>query len=183
MRVEPELDEVVNGDRGMLRAIDVCLQQQCLVAAVSLIFASIDALAALTRPDPSKRTTRSVFISWVDKYLKPEENLGCHAVDLYAARSSVLHIYSTDSELVREGKARPIVYEWQAGPRADTTVLLPPEALIIHVEALDTTFRAGVRAFIIDSEMDLVTKGRVLPNLKTMLCYRPWPQLIVYEAA
>jgi hypothetical protein len=34
MLVDPDLDEIANGPRGMLTGVDVCIQAQCLVSAV-----------------------------------------------------------------------------------------------------------------------------------------------------
>jgi hypothetical protein len=47
MRVEPKIEEVVNGPRGMLQGINVALVAECLVSAVGLMFAALDSLAAL----------------------------------------------------------------------------------------------------------------------------------------
>ena len=127
MRIEPELAEVVNGRRGILTGIDLCLRQECLVSAVALIFSGIDSLAALTRPIDAANTSRSVFIAWIEQFLLPGSGLGCSAIDFYAARCGVLHTHSADSDLQRQGSARPLIYEWRQGPSADAQVPLPVE--------------------------------------------------------
>lgn len=119
MLVEPRLDKVVNGQRGMLAGIRSCLQSQCLVSAVTLIFSSIDALAALTRPVGQGRTNGGVFKDWVTRYVKPEESLGCTAENLWSARCGVVHLYGPDSELTANNRARRIFYRWREGPAAD----------------------------------------------------------------
>ncbi len=48
MRIEPELDEVVNGPRGMLRGIEACLTSE-MFGLGRCAFSGIDSLAALTR--------------------------------------------------------------------------------------------------------------------------------------
>lgn len=50
MLVDADLDEIITGKRGMLSGIDGCLETQCFVSAVALIYSTIDALSALTRP-------------------------------------------------------------------------------------------------------------------------------------
>ena len=47
---DPDLHEIAFGDRGMMRGIDACVDSQCLVSAVSLVYSAIDAIAALDRP-------------------------------------------------------------------------------------------------------------------------------------
>ena len=84
MFVEPKLDEVVNGKRGMLNGIQVCLESECLVSAVSLMFSSVDALAALT-PLDQQSTNSAVFKAWVDRHIQSDKILGCTSDDLWGA--------------------------------------------------------------------------------------------------
>src|ERR1700682_2492170 len=126
MRIEPELDEVVNGQRGILRGIEICLASECLVSGVALIFSGIDSLAALTRPVEAQNTSRSVFIKWVETHLLPGSGLTCTALDLYTARCGVLHTHAAESDLQRQGEAKPLVYEWRHGPPGAARVPVPP---------------------------------------------------------
>src|ERR1035441_108831 len=93
MLVDPDLNEILNGPRGMLKGVDFCIQAQCLVSAVALIYSTIDALSALTRPSAKKDTNRTIFINWVKKYIRPDTTLRCSAHDLYGARCGILHNY------------------------------------------------------------------------------------------
>jgi len=183
MRIEPELDELVYGARGILKGIDLCLGRECLVSSVVLIFCGIDSLAALTRPVDAASTSRSVFIRWVEQFLLPESRLACSALDVYAARCGVLHTHSAESDLQRQGSARPLIYEWRQGPRADAQVPLPAGALVIEVEALHDAFTAAVSRFLVESDTNAGIKDRVRHHLKAMLCYRPWPVLSAQVAA
>jgi len=179
MRIEPRLEEVVNGDRGMLRGIQVCLDHECLVSAVSLLFGAIDALSALTRPIGNPDTDREVFKTWVEDYLLPGSALRCSATDLYAARCGVVHTYSADSRLGREGAARPLVYQWRRGPAADEAAPLPAGTIVVEVEALHDAFRGAIEKFLISSETDAHVHERVQHHLPSLLCYTPWPRLSV----
>ena len=183
MRVEPELDEVVNGHRGILAGIDLCMRHECLVSGVALIFSGIDSLAALTRPVDVGNTSRSVFIAWIERFLLPESGMTCSALDLYAARCGVLHAHSAESELQRKGTARPLVYEWRQGPPADTKVALPPDAIIIEVETFHKAFRVAVNRFLVAADTEPEIKSRVRQHLKALLCYRPWPVMTARVAA
>jgi hypothetical protein len=183
MRVEPKLEEVVNGPRGMLQGINVALDAECLVSAVGLMFAALDSLAALARPIGQPDTTRADFLNWSEKYVQPSKRLGCTSLDLYAARCGVLHTYSAESDLERKGKARRLVYEWRTGPRANAVLPIPQGAVVIEVEALRDAIREAVRRFIVDSEMDPAMRERVQAHLPSMLCYAPWPRLEVDIAA
>jgi hypothetical protein len=58
MRTDPEIVEIVNGPRGMFQGIRACVERQCLVSAVALIYSCIDSLSALTRSTNQPDTTR-----------------------------------------------------------------------------------------------------------------------------
>src|ERR1035441_2369345 len=118
MLVDPDLNEILNGPRGMLKGVDVCIQAQCLVSAVALIYSTIDALSALTRPSAKKDTNRTIFINWVKKYIRPDTTLRCSAHDLYGARCGILHNYGLNSKLRREGEAKALIYKWREGCRS-----------------------------------------------------------------
>jgi hypothetical protein len=91
MRIEPTVDEVINGPRGMLRGIAATVKAQCLVSAISPMFSTLAALAALDRPSNEQSTNHRFFEDWARKYVRPNDSLGCCAKDLYAARCGVLH--------------------------------------------------------------------------------------------
>lgn len=183
MRIEPKLEEIIYGDRGILKGIDVCLKAQCLVSAVSLIFSGIDSLAALTRGLDEVSTSRQVFKAWVDRYLLPDPNLSCNATDLYAARCGVLHTYSPESDLMKQGKAQPIIYQWHEGPDADATVPLPPDSIVVSVEDLYSAFKGAIKKFLRDAEINDEVKAKVRHHLASLLCYAPFPTLAINVAA
>ena len=179
MFVEPKLDEVVNGKRGMLNGIQVCLESECLVSAVSLMFSSVDALAALTRPIGQQSTNGAVFKAWVDRYIQSDKILGCTSDDLWGARCGVLHLYSPDSDLSAKNKARRIYYQWSAEPAVEAARTIPAGSLVIYVEALHKAVVQAAHDFIADSEMDSQVKQLVQSHLPSMLCYEPYPALAV----
>lgn len=183
MRVDPTLDEVVSGDRGMLRGIEAALDAQCLVSALTLMFATIDALAALTRPPGATDTSSSVFIDWTQRFLDPQKRLRCSAEDLYSARCGVLHTYSVESSRVRSGSARPLVYEWRGGPPANATVPLPDGAITLEVESLHSALTEAIAAFMRAADGDPDIRARVESHLPELLCYSPWPRMVVASVA
>src|SRR5260370_41718531 len=94
----------------MLRGIDVCIQAQCLVSAVALIYSTIDAISTLARPLKAEETNRKIFIAWVTKYMRPKRTLRCSPADLYGARCGVFHKYGVNSRLRRRCFAKAIIY-------------------------------------------------------------------------
>lgn len=177
MRNDPDLEEVVYGPRGMLSGIQAVLDAQCLVSGVSLIFSTMDAISALTRPDPSSDTNKLIFEAWVNKYLLESSSLRCSATDLYAARCGILHTYGYESRLGRQQQSRPIVYEWLSGPSADLGAKLPPNAIIVKVDSLFVALKSAIQKYLYDLERDPTLESLLEGNLPSLLCYIPWPAL------
>jgi hypothetical protein len=183
MRTNPDLQEIVFGDRGMVRGIEACVRQQCLVSAVALIYSSIDTIAALARNDPSADTTSKEFVQWLEAYFLPSADLPCSAIDLYGARCGILHTYSQDSRKRREGKAKALVYCWRSGPAADAEIPLPPDAVVIVIEDLIEAFRHAVIRFVESCSQRPELARLVDVNLRELLCYRPCEPVTIYVAA
>ena len=173
MLTTPTLHEVVQGPRGMLRGIEAALGTQCMVSAVTLCYATIDAVAALSRPEGQRETSRSVFIEWVDTYLLPADGLTCNAIDLYGARCGVLHTYRPDSGLSAAGEARPIFYQWRDGPPAAYERDLPANALVVNVESLVQAVRAGAEKFAAAERTNPQLSERIARHMRDLLCYVP----------
>ena len=175
MLVDPEFNAVVFGERGMMKGIDSCIQSQCLVSAITLIYSAIDAVSALTRPMNKKDTDRDIFMEWINKYLAPSKRFQCTPEDIYSARYGVLHNYGTASRLTRAGSARHIIYMWKDGPSPtpESRSNLPNDAIIIVVEHLVDALQNAMNAFAIDIEDDDDLKQRMRHHIKTLLCYKP----------
>jgi len=183
MRIAPELEEVLLGKRGMLRGIEVALEQECLISAVALMHATIDAVSALTRPKEQDDTSRQVFEAWVKRFLLPGSGFEFSASDLYAARCGVLHTSSSESRLEREQGAMPLVYQWSAGPPADQAHPLPTGAVVVRVESLHRAIRHAVALFLKASEAEPDLHDRVAHHLRALFCYVPWPTSAVRAVA
>lgn len=173
MRTNPDLIEVVKGERGMLRGIEACISSQCLVSALTLVYSTIDALAALDRPSENQDSGRSDFKNWVERHLLPNSGFELPWEVLYGARCGILHTYSPDSSMARNGVEK-IVYEWRAGPAAGAEVDVPADAVVIVVEDLLDALHGAIQSFLREIERDDATAGRVQIHSASLLCYRPW---------
>src|SRR2546430_3498723 len=97
--------------------IEACLQNSLSAPALILLYSGIDTAGWLD--SDQQYATRSSFISWVDKYLLRAKKLACTALDLYAARCGLVHIFTPDSHLSARGDARRICYAWGRGRAED----------------------------------------------------------------
>lgn len=185
MLTDPDIAEIVRGPRGMMRGIDSCVHQQCLMSAITLIYSTIDALSALTRPLDQPDTKSNIFVAWVDKYLLPESRLSCSSEDLYGARCGILHNYGLDSAMRRQGRAKALVYRWREGPFPDPQhrARIPADAITICVEDLHEALNTAVENFLIQIGTDVALKSRIDRHRKDLLCYRPWSAVKIRVAA
>ena len=173
---DPTVDEIVYGERGMLKGIKLCTEALCLMSAITLIYSSIDALAALTIPVKNKKSKGADFEAWIDEYFLPHLAVNLLAKDLWAARCGILHAYSRHSDLSRSGTSRSLIYKWRKVHHPNDIKLqreLAAGAAAVEVEALVEAFESAVRSFqdAIDQQADL--RVRVEHHLKSLLCYKP----------
>jgi len=182
MLTDPDLVEIITGQRGMLQGVESCVSKECLVSAIALIYSTIDALSALTRPVTQADTERSVFIDWVRCYLLPSSRVPCTPEDLYGARCGILHNYGIDSSMRRRDAAKALIYCWRNGPQPDShhRAHIPGDALTICVEDLKEALDAAVEKFLQQIEADQALRSTVNHHLKDLLCYRPWVPVEIY---
>lgn len=149
--------------------VETCLQNNLSGPALILLYSSIDTAGWLD--SDQQYATRSSFINWVDKYLLRAKPLACMALDLYAARCGLVHIFTPDSQLSTQGHARRICYAWGQARAEDLqrTIDLSnkgTEYVAVHVDELYEAWRLGLLAFTEDIENDPARKTRVYAKAK-----------------
>jgi len=173
MLVNPQLEQVIHGPRGMIPGIDACLASQCLVSAVTLMFAAIDALAALTRPITQGETDSETFRTWTNRFIDPATRLHCTAQDLWGARCGILHSYSPEAARAAQFGARRVFYQWRQGPAANAARALPANAIVLTVEDLYEVLVDAMNAYLHESVVDAELSQRLNVHLPSLLCYEP----------
>ncbi len=136
----------------LISSIELCIGNQLGVPSQILTYATIDIMAWLDRDKNHPDVQRSDFIKWVDAYLLPGSQLSCTAIDLYAARCSLIHSYSAESKLSREGKARELFYAWPPADERELQTLVDHfggrDAQAVGIENLLGALKQGVAKFI-----------------------------------
>jgi hypothetical protein len=147
-------------------AINICTERGLFVPAQVLIFSALDAFSYIELPQIANVMDR--FRAWVDKRVLPHDDILCDAVDLYAARSAILHRFGVRSRLSESGQAASIAFSHGDAPfatlrelrdsvRAKTGKVIP----IVRLEALADALREGVTALLQDVEADPDLKARM----------------------
>lgn len=136
----------------LFETIDFCLEKKFYIPSLILIYSGIDAMAWLYRPEQDDAVTRENFIAWTEKFINPEDSLKCTAIDLYAARCSIIHSFTYESKLTREGTSKQIFYTLgDANPDKLQKIMdfkHPNTTIVLSIEALYKSFQEGVFGYI-----------------------------------
>ena len=95
----------------MFEAAELCRERALDVPMLVLVYTAMDTLAWALYGD-KVNGVRGRFTGLCNSYILPNGKFECDALELYAARCSVLHTLGWESELSRTGKARSVFYSF-----------------------------------------------------------------------
>jgi hypothetical protein len=170
------INNAIYGKQGIKRAIDIVFEGGCLGAGLILIFAAIDAMGNLARPDGKDQNDGDDFKQWVSRYLRLSGDIDVTPDDLWGARNAVLHTYGAYSRDVLSGKAKVIGWVDRCRPPVRYAPGVDPDMLMVSVSAFKDAFSAGVDKFLTDVFSDPDLKCRVEPRLPELLMALPFPK-------
>ena len=140
------------------RAVELCLASHLRAPALVLIYTGIDFMASFDRPQEASKVARQHYLDWVERYLLPNGQLNCSAIDIYAARCALVHTYGGTSALTQDGKARSIGYAWGTKEPDEAQRVLDQvgitDHVFIHVGELFEAFKQGATSFLEDVGKD-----------------------------
>jgi hypothetical protein len=136
----------------LVDTIQINFSNGAIMPSLILLYSTIDIMAWLSREKDHEKNDRGDFKGWVNSYLLPNSELDCEAIDLYAARCSILHSYTYESMLSLKGEAKAIFYTWG---NADTKYAqnlinraeLPITGTVIHIDDLIGALKMGIQLF------------------------------------
>jgi hypothetical protein len=100
-----------NTFENMFEAISLCRERELDVPLLVLLYAALDTLAWATYGDQVSEVKKR-FVCLCDEHLLSGTSIECSALELYAARCSVLHTLGWESDLSLKGNARSIFYSF-----------------------------------------------------------------------
>lgn len=95
----------------MYEAAALCRERGLDVPMLVLIYTALDTLAWAVYGHETREVRRR-FVSLCELYVLPGSAIHCTALELYAARCSILHSLGWESDLSRDGKARSVFYSF-----------------------------------------------------------------------
>ena len=155
------------------QGIQTVLDKKCYGATLILIYAGMDAMANLARPERQVQVRPDDFIAWVERYLKIEADEKISGAEWYSARCAVLHAYGVESKLTRGGKARMLGYMAGGHPPVKYDPKVDQNLVIVDCVALADAFFKGLDSFIVDLFADPDKKELAEGRLKKLFITIP----------
>ncbi len=142
-------------------AINDCLDKQQMMPCLIMLYSGLEIVARMgSHPGEA---TRRYFMRWVETYILKKNEYEVTAIDLYAARCGVLHAFSPDSDLFKEGKARRIAYSWgtaSVDKLRDSISTTSHDLAAVHLNSFVRAFMSGIADFMDDLAVDPVAQKR-----------------------
>lgn len=101
-----------------LKATSVLYQDKLYGQMLVLLYSSVDAMGLLDAPPQQVSASGASFKEWVKKYILPNGEFEFNEDDFWSSRCSVLHTFTSESNLTRSGSAKQIQY--YLGPKDST---------------------------------------------------------------
>ena len=141
-----------------------------------VIYSAIDTMGLLDAPPSQIDATGPGFKSWVRKYLLGDPRVNFNDADLWAARCAVLHTFTSESRLSREGQAKELQYfggdkesEFAKQFVTITPTLHGGKHVPVHFEDLCEIFFEGIKRFALDLQQNCVADPAYEARLRKIL--------------
>lgn len=164
---------------GIIKDINGAWERRSSRATLILLYSGIDAMAYLTMPEERAKVTRADFVGWAEKYLRfrdvdSQTTLSVPGLELYAARCAMVHTYSSEADLHKEGKVkRQIGYGDEFLPEvAERTDV--EHLVMLSIRGLVDAFSRGVVATLQDITSDEPRRRLFAARLEKMVHELPF---------
>lgn len=139
---------------GMLRDINICIENECFRAAVILIFAGIDAMSYMNRPEGNQYNDSKDFKNWVSKYFHVFGQTKITSEEWWAARNAIVHSYGAYSKLHKKKDVRVLGWMVNSDPHIRHNPNISDQLILVDILAMRDAFTKAVQNFLIDSFSD-----------------------------
>lgn len=132
------------------------------IEAAAFVFIGIDMMTILSLPCNETRQTRSDFKKWVDDYFKADTNQPYlyNSDDMYAARCSVLHNYSSEADIHLQNTSIK-KYGYHDGGQHAYDPSEAADLVLIGTKSFVNDFANAVLSFLQAAQNDADLKARI----------------------
>jgi hypothetical protein len=161
--------EIHKGMKNLLDEIIRCQKADATVAAVAMVYVCIDTMAFLSMPATQTTQNKRDFITWVDNYLKADssQSYQYRGIDVYAARCSLLHTFSAETEAHKKDPSIRLFAYSDNGPHAFNSAE-SPRLIIISAGRLIYDLGCALERFDGAGQTDLCLRERVAGRLPAL---------------
>lgn len=148
----------------MFEGATVCRARGLDLPMLVLIYTTIDTLAWAVYGDEIAEVKHR-FLKVCEKYLLPDTSISCTALELYAARCSILHSLGWESDLSKFGKARSVFYSFgNDNPRVAQEAFnhsQPGRFVAVHADELLRALKEAVSRVTEEAKSNAVLAARL----------------------
>ncbi|MFC3108041.1 hypothetical protein ACFQAT_18745 [Undibacterium arcticum] len=153
-----------NNYQEMFDALDVCYDKALVMPCLVLIYTIIDSISWLAY-GACEQSSKKRFILWVEKYYLGRLEGSCDSIDLYAARCSILHGLSWESNLTKDGKAKRLFYaigrNGKKPGELDTRIWSQDQVASMQIDSMISSLKLAMACFFEDAKKDDVLSQRL----------------------
>ncbi len=146
-----------------------------------IIYSTIDTCGLLDAAPSQTSATGDSFKAWVKKYMLIQPGIEFNDVDLWGARCSILHTFTSESDLSKSGKARELQYYSgeKAAPHVQQFVSFTKthdsgKHLPIHYGDLCEAFFQAIKAFVPDLYANCQSSQPYKQRLRKIMQVHPY---------
>ncbi len=164
----------MKGIMNLLTEIKRCQDADATISAVTMTYVCIDTMAFLSMPIEKTKQGKEEFIEWVDTYLSTDrsQSYQYRGIDVYAARCSLLHAFSAESEAHKKDTSVRLFGYSDNGQHAFNRAV-SHRLVIISVAQLIHDLTQAIEKFIAAMLTDLDLRRRVDSRLPAL--YNDFP--------
>lgn len=148
----------------MFEAASLCRDRGLDIPMLALVYTSLDTLAWVVHGHEMNEVKRR-FVAVCENYVLPDSSIACTALELYAARCSILHSLGWESELSKAGKARAVFYSFGTDNPKVTQEAFdhsnPGKFIAVHADELLRAVRTAVARVTEQAKHDAVLASRM----------------------
>lgn len=140
-----------------VKAVGVLFKEGLYGHSLIVIYSAIDTCGLLDAPPSQDSATGGSFKAWVKKYMLDYPGIEFNEVDLWGARCSVLHTFTSESNLSKTGRARELLYYTGDKEQEHVRHLIKfvrnhedGKHLPVHYDELCEAFLAALKSFVFE---------------------------------
>ena len=163
------------------KAVGTLFREELYGHTLVVIYSTIDTCGLLDAPPSQTSASGGSFKSWVKKYLLIQAGIEFNETDLWGARCSILHTFTSESDLSKAGKAHELLYYSGDKSSAQAKQLISfakkhegGRYLPVHYGDLCEAFFQAIKAFVPDLDANCSSNPTYNGRLRKIMQVHPY---------